>query len=160
MFGVCLCRTNGGKLYLIFQKHRKMYEHYFTKLKSNVNLFWRQKDFRRQRTVFRNDLLFKKKGFHFSHDLTTVFFREKQILSKIFHWCVKSFCFQNKFSSLKTKFTGNLIELVNKWNARIGQSTLVIFICLFYLIKGKRQITFYIWRSELGWGDAGGVEVE
>ena len=64
-------------------KYGKIYDHFFIKMKSNVNLFWRQ-GFLTSKKSFWQNLFFSKKSFEFSHDLTTVFFWEKQILAKNF----------------------------------------------------------------------------
>ena len=61
------------------QKHGKLYDHFLTKLKSNVNLFWRQKDFRHQRKVFGKICFSRKKALNFPMFLTN----EKYFISNL-----------------------------------------------------------------------------
>ena len=69
------------KVFLICQKHGKIYDHFFTKLKSNVNLSWRQKDFRRQRKVF-GKIYFSRKKQLSNHGKIQIFFSRKTNFAK------------------------------------------------------------------------------
>ena len=73
-----------NRWFLICQKHGENYDHFFTKLKSNVNLFWRQKDFRHQRKVFGKVCFSRKKAENFPMIWQMVIFEKNKFCQKLF----------------------------------------------------------------------------